>query len=202
MAFTLASATELMEEIKKSRFLTRAFPINSVTEAEEIIETIRKEEATHHCYAWKFHSNYRFNDDGEPTGTAGKPILNAIEGKNCDCVLVIVTRWFGGVKLGTGGLVRAYGGGASRTLQKAELVELVDWQILTFHCPFNLLPIVENEVQNFLAQIDNRHFDDSGCEVTLRLPKDEQENFIDWIKDISSGKILIDRENPRSDMSL
>ncbi len=202
MAFTLASATELMEEIKKSRFLTRAFPINSVTEAEEIIETIRKEEATHHCYAWKFHSNYRFNDDGEPTGTAGKPILNAIEGRNCDCVLVIVTRWFGGVKLGTGGLVRAYGGGASRTLQKAELVELVDWQILTFHCPFNLLPIVENEVQNFLAQIDNRHFDDSGCEVTLRLPKDEQENFIDWIKDISSGKILIDRENSRSDTSL
>ncbi len=202
MAFTLASATELMEEIKKSRFLTRAFPINSIAEAEEIIETIRKEEATHHCYAWKFHSNYRFNDDGEPTGTAGKPILNAIEGRNCDCVLVIVTRWFGGVKLGTGGLVRAYGGGASRTLQKAELVELVDWQILTFHCPFNLLPIVENEVQNFLAQIDNRHFDDSGCEVTLRLPKDEQENFIDWIKDISSGKILIDRENPPSDMSL
>ena len=202
MAFTLASATELMEEIKKSRFLTRAFPINSVAEAEAIIETIRKEEATHHCYAWKFHQNYRFNDDGEPTGTAGKPILNAIEGRNCDCVLVIVTRWFGGVKLGTGGLVRAYGGGAARALQKAELVELVDWQILTFHCPFNLLPIVENEVQNFLAQIDNRHFDDSGCEVTLRLPKDEQENFIDWIKDISSGKILIDRENPPSDMSL
>ena len=202
MAFTLASATELMEEIKKSRFLTRAFPINSIAEAEAIIETIRKEEATHHCYAWKFRSNYRFNDDGEPTGTAGKPILNAIEGRNCDCVLVIVTRWFGGVKLGTGGLVRAYGGGASRTLQKAELVELVDWQILTFHCPFNLLPIVENEVQNFLAQIDNRHFDDSGCEVTLRLPKDEQQNFIDWIKDISSGKILIDGENSRSDTSL
>ncbi len=202
MAFTLASATELMEEIKKSRFLTRAFPINSVTEAEAIIETIRKEEATHHCYAWKFHQNYRFNDDGEPTGTAGKPILNAIEGKNCDCVLVIVTRWFGGVKLGTGGLVRAYGGGASRALQKAELVELVDWQILTFHCPFNLLPIVENEVQNFLAQIDNRHFDDSGCEVTLRLPKPQQQNFIDWIKDISSGKILIDGENSPSDMSL
>ncbi|WP_295879816.1 YigZ family protein [uncultured Bartonella sp.] len=202
MAFTLASATELMEEIKKSRFLTRAFPINSIAEAEEIIETIRKEEATHHCYAWKFHSNYRFNDDGEPTGTAGKPILNAIEGRNCDCVLVIVTRWFGGVKLGTGGLVRAYGGGASRALQKAELVELVDWQILTFHCPFNLLPIVENEVQNFLAQIDNRHFDNSGCEVTLRLPKPQQQNFIDWLKDISSGKILIEREKSRSDMSL
>ncbi|WP_295948676.1 YigZ family protein [uncultured Bartonella sp.] len=202
MAFTLASATELMEEIKKSRFLTRAFPINSIAEAEEIIETIRKEEATHHCYAWKFHSNYRFNDDGEPTGTAGKPILNAIEGRNCDCVLVIVTRWFGGVKLGTGGLVRAYGGGASRALQKAELVELVDWKNLTFHCPFNLLPIVENEIQNFLAQIDNRHFDDSGCEVTLRLPKPQQENFIDWLKDISSGKILIDRENSPSDMSL
>ncbi|WLT08397.1 YigZ family protein [Bartonella apihabitans] len=202
MAFTLASATELMEEIKKSRFLTRAFPINSVAESEAIIETIRKEEATHHCYAWKFHQNYRFNDDGEPTGTAGKPILNAIEGRNCDCVLVIVTRWFGGVKLGTGGLVRAYGGGAARALQKAELVELVDWQILTFHCPFNLLPIVENEVQNFLAQIDNRQFDDSGCEVTLRLPKAQQENFICWIKDISSGKILIDRENSRPDISL
>ncbi len=202
MAFTLASATELLEEIKKSRFLTRAFPINSVEQAEEIIEAVCKEEATHHCYAWKFHQNYRFNDDGEPTGTAGKPILNAIEGRNCDCVLVIVTRWFGGVKLGTGGLVRAYGGGAARALQNAELVELVDWQNLTFHCPFNLLPIIENEVQNFLAQIEDRHFDDSGCELTLRLPKAEQQSFIDWLKDMSSGKILIDRENSHSDMSL
>lgn len=192
MPFTLAQPIELMEEIKKSRFLTRAFPITSVSGAENIIESIRKEQATHHCFAWKFHQNYRFNDDGEPAGTAGKPILSAIEGKDCDCALIIVTRWFGGIKLGTGGLVRAYGGGAARALQKAELTELVDWQGLTFHCPFNLLPIVENDIQNFQAQIENRNFDDLGCKLTIRLPKPYAQGFISWIRDQSAGKIAID----------
>lgn len=194
MPFTLALPVELMEEIKKSRFLTRAFPITSVNEAENIIETIRKEQATHHCFAWKFHQNYRFNDDGEPTGTAGKPILGAIEGKDCDCVLIIVTRWFGGIKLGTGGLVRAYSGGAARALQKAELIELVDWQSLTFHCPFNLLPIVENNIQTFHAQIENRNFDDLGCRLAIRLPKSAAPDFISWITDQSAGKIAVDNE--------
>lgn len=192
MPFTLAQPVELMEEIKKSRFFTRAFPITSVSEAENIIETIRKEEATHHCFAWKFHQNYRFNDDGEPAGTAGKPILSAIEGRDCDCVLVIVTRWFGGIKLGTGGLVRAYGGGASRALQKADLVELVEWKSLTFHCPFHLLPIVENEVQNFHANIQHRDFDDLGCQIWLRLPKTSLTGFSSWLKDRSGGKIILD----------
>lgn len=192
MPFTLAQPVELMEEIKKSRFLTRAFPITSVSEAENIIETIRKEQATHHCFAWKFHQNYRFNDDGEPAGTAGKPILSALDGKDCDCVLIIVTRWFGGIKLGTGGLVRAYGGGAARVLQKAELTELVDWQNLTFHCPFNLLPIIENDIQNFHAQIENRNFDNLGCKLTIRLPKPHAQDFISWIRDQSAGKIAID----------
>lgn len=192
MPFTLAQPVELMEEIKKSRFLTRAFPIASVSEAENIIEIIRKEQATHHCFAWKFHQNYRFSDDGEPAGTAGKPILNALEGKDCDCVLIIVTRWFGGIKLGTGGLVRAYGGGAARALQKAELTELFDCQSLTFHCPFNLLSRVENDVENFHAQIENRNFDDLGCKLTIRLPKPHAQDFICWIRDLSGGKIAID----------
>lgn len=192
MLFTLAQPVEVVEEIKKSRFLTRCFPIASVSEAENILASIRQEEATHHCFAWKFYQNYRFNDDGEPTGTAGKPILNAIEGRNCDCVLVAVTRWFGGIKLGTGGLVRAYGGGASRALQKADLIELVEWESLTFHCPFHLLPIVENEIENFSATIVNRNFDGSGCLVLLRLPKTAVASFRLWITDRSGGKIVID----------
>lgn len=191
MPFTLAQPVELIEEIKKSRFLTRAFPIASVNEAEDIIETIRKEDATHHCYAWKLYQNYRFNDDGEPTGTAGKPILNAIEGQDCDCILIIVTRWFGGIKLGTGGLVRAYGGGAARVLQKGELIELIDWRTVTFLCPFHLLPIVENEIKNFQGQIESRQFDDLGCELMIRLPKTSAAPFVSWIKDRSSGKVVI-----------
>ncbi|WP_297323453.1 YigZ family protein [uncultured Bartonella sp.] len=195
MPFTLAQPVELMEEIKKSRFLTRAFPIASANEAEDIIETIRQEEATHHCYAWKLYQNYRFNDDGEPTGTAGKPILNAIEGKDCDCILIVVTRWFGGIKLGTGGLVRAYGGGAARVLQKGELIELIDWKTLTFLCPFHLLPVVENEIKNFQGQIESRQFDDLGCELKIRLPKTSAVPFVSWIKDRSSGKVVIDDTN-------
>lgn len=190
MSFTLAAPTEIMEEIKKSRFLSRAFPISSVEDAETIINTIRVEEATHHCFAWKFDQSYRFSDDGEPTGTAGKPILSAIEGQNCDHILVIITRWFGGIKLGTGGLVRAYGGGAARVLQEAELVELIDKTNISFHCPFHLIPIVQNEIgNNSQATLIHQQFNEKGCEFLLSLPVLSATKFTLWLKDKSSGKI-------------
>lgn len=197
MPFTLATPIETTEEIKKSRFLCRAFPITSIENAEAIINSIRAEMATHHCFAWKYGQNYKFSDDGEPTGTAGKPILSAIEGRNCDRVLVIVTRWFGGVKLGTGGLVRAYGGSASRALQEAQLVELIEWKTINFHCPFHLIPIVQNELKNFQSSIENQIFDDKGCLFSLTLPAAQVDNFVSWLTDKSSGKIAIhtDDEN-------
>src|SRR3546814_18000784 len=76
-------------------------------------------DATHNCWAWRIGDDYRSNDDGEPAGTAGRPILAAIDGQGMDRVVVVVTRWFGGIKLGAGGLVRAYGGTAAECLRRA-----------------------------------------------------------------------------------
>ena len=118
--FTLASKAEYLLEVKQSRFLANGFPISGIEEAMVLLDVARQQPATHHCWAYRVGNNYRFSDDGEPSGTAGKPILSAIDGQQLDAVIVIVTRWYGGINLGTGGLVRAYGGAAAECLRLAE----------------------------------------------------------------------------------
>ncbi len=89
------------------------------------MQQISNTTATHNCWAYRIGQDYRFNDDGEPGGTAGRPILQAIEGQGVDRVVVVVTRWYGGIKLGAGGLARAYGGTAAECLRLAERTPLV-----------------------------------------------------------------------------
>ncbi|EOD8938871.1 IMPACT family protein, partial [Pseudomonas aeruginosa] len=119
MPSTLQGLAEYREEIRKSRFHTIAAPVADEDEAQAFIAAHRDASAGHNCWAWKCGAQYRFSDDGEPGGSAGRPILAAIEGQDMDCVAVLVSRWFGGIKLGTGGLARAYGGGAAKCLQQA-----------------------------------------------------------------------------------
>lgn len=97
-------------EIQKSKFIGILLPINSIDEAKNELELIRKEyiKATHYCYAYVFDNYLKFSDDGEPQGTAGKPILSSLQNNNLNRVLAIVIRYFGGIKLGANGLVRAY----------------------------------------------------------------------------------------------
>ncbi len=120
MPFTLSGFCEYREEIRKSRFITLATPISSPADAQAFFEQHSDLNATHNCWAWKLGAQYRSTDDGEPGGTAGRPILAAIEAQDCDQVAVLVIRWYGGIQLGTGGLARAYGGGANKCLQAAE----------------------------------------------------------------------------------
>lgn len=105
--------------IKKSKFLTFLYEIDNLEEIKEIINNLKIEhkKATHICYAYKIGVNAKYFDDGEPTGTAGKPIFNVIEKKNLDNILIIVIRYFGGIKLGAGGLFRAYSNCASEILK-------------------------------------------------------------------------------------
>ncbi|MGE4125579.1 MAG: YigZ family protein, partial [Pusillimonas sp.] len=119
MAYTLSEPVSYQEDIRKSRFLVWAAPVRTPQEAADFIGQHADPAATHNCWAWKIGQAYRFNDDGEPGGTAGKPILQAIQGQGLDQVAVLVVRWFGGIKLGTGGLVRAYGGTAAQCLRAA-----------------------------------------------------------------------------------
>ena len=112
MLDTLAAPASHALEIKHSRFLAQACPINSAAEALAFFDAVSTPDATHNCWAYRYGNEYRSSDDGEPAGTAGRPILAAIDGQGYDRVAVVVTRWYGGIKLGAGGLVRAYGGTA------------------------------------------------------------------------------------------
>ena len=107
MPYLLLAPCDYREEIRKSRFLAQARAISSAADAQAFIEQVSDPGASHNCWAWKIGQQYRFSDDGEPGGTAGRPILAAIEAQGFDGVAVVVTRWYGGIQLGTGGLARA-----------------------------------------------------------------------------------------------
>ena len=191
MPYTLAIPTELTEEIKKSRFIVNAAPVTSADQAAQFIDTISDPNATHNCWAWKIGQQYRFNDDGEPTSTAGRPILSAIEGQDCDQVVVVVTRYFGGIKLGTGGLIRAYGGSTSHCLQQATLIELIARITLQFHCYYNEWPIIENRLKELDVIIENQEFDAEGVKVSIAITKDNSLILSKNISDITRGRIKI-----------
>ena len=191
MPYTLAIPTQLTEEIKKSRFIVNAAPVTSAEQAAQFIDSINDPNATHNCWAWKIGQQYRFNDDGEPTSTAGRPILSAIEGQDCDQVVVVVTRYFGGIKLGTGGLIRAYGGSASHCLQQATLIELIARITLQFHCYYNEWPIIENRLKELDAIIENQEFDAEGVKVSVAITKDNSVVLQKNISDITRGRVNI-----------
>lgn len=108
-----------LTEIKKSKFYSKAYEVNTKEDCEKILLELKKEhkKATHICYAYVLSNTAKFCDDGEPSGTAGRPILNVLEKKKISNMMVVVIRYFGGVKLGAGGLVRAYSKAASSALK-------------------------------------------------------------------------------------
>lgn len=192
MRYTLTNPVELTEEIKKSRFIVNAAPVTTADQASQFIEQVSDINATHNCWAWKIGQHYRFNDDGEPTSTAGRPILSAIEGQDCDQVVVVVTRYFGGIKLGTGGLIRAYGGSASHCLQQAQLIELITRIPLQFHCYYNEWPIIENRLKELDAIIEHQDFDAEGVKVSFAITQDKITILQKNISDITRGRVLIE----------
>ena len=131
-------------EEKRSRFLAQALPIESATEASEQLARIRREhyDARHHCSAWVLgqrREEKKASDDGEPSGTAGLPILKVIESRGCTNTLIVVTRYFGGTLLGTGGLVRAYTEAAQRALLDAGIVCMRSGELLEIQMDYGML---------------------------------------------------------------
>ncbi|WP_439887479.1 IMPACT family protein [Pseudomonas sp. MBLB4123] len=193
MVFTLLAPCEYREEIRKSRFLALAAPVTSTAEAQAFIAGASDPGATHNCWAWKVGAQYRFNDDGEPGGTAGRPILAAIEGQAFDQVAVLVIRWYGGIQLGTGGLARAYGGSASKCLQGGQRVELVALSRCRFHCAFAELPLLKARLGELQAQLEEERFDASGAELQLALPAVRLDELRQWLAGLSRGRIELRR---------
>ncbi len=102
---TLAAACRYEETIRKSRFIAHAAPVKTQADTLSFYESVADPRATHNCWAWRIDHVYRFNDDGEPSGSAGRPILSVLEGRALEHIMIVVTRYFGGIKLGIGGLI-------------------------------------------------------------------------------------------------
>jgi len=193
MPFTLSGFCEFREEIRKSRFITFAGPISSPVQAQAFIEQHSDLNASHNCWAWKLGDHYRSNDDGEPGGTAGRPILAAIEAQDCDQVAVLVIRWYGGIQLGTGGLARAYGGGANKCLQGAPKVELINRVPVSCSCGFGELALVKLRVAELGGLVVDESFTANGVDLKLAIGEAQIETLQSHLADLSRGRILLQR---------
>ena len=187
MPFTIASEVTFEEEIKKSRFQALAVPVANEQDVKDFLEMGKDVSTTHQCWAWKIGHNVRFNDDGEPSGTAGRPILATIEGNELSNILVLVNRWYGGVKLGTGGLVRAYGGCAGQCLLLAEKIELIEKKKVSFSCQFNEWAIFQYELNQ--QQIEfQQDYTATGVYVVALLQIHQIEPLSLKIQDVTRGR--------------
>ncbi|WP_183864537.1 MULTISPECIES: YigZ family protein [unclassified Rhizobium] len=175
--------------VKKSRFLAAALPIADEADAKDALATYAHADANHNCFAWRSGQTYRFSDDGEPSGTAGKPILQAIDGQSLDKVIVIVTRWFGGVLLGTGGLIRAYGGTAAACLRAGETIEIVPTLEGTIEAAYSDLAILKARLAAVPGlSILKETFHGGGAELTASFPEWKSEDVERLVADTTSGR--------------
>lgn len=189
--FTIGEKAEIEIIINRSRFIARAFPIADEEEALLYLEQIREEfpDATHHCYAYvlgRGSTIQRFDDDGEPGGTAGMPILQVILQQGVENVLVVVTRYFGGIKLGAGGLVRAYSKSAAEVLQKAGKKEMTLSNRGTVSVDYSLW----GSLEYFLRQKGVEILDiDYKENVTVKvITQMDWKNFSNMIVELTNGK--------------
>lgn len=190
---TLVGITTIRQEIKKSRFIAVAGPAADEAAARDFIAARSDPAANHNCWAWRFGQNYRFNDDGEPSGTAGKPILAAIDGQGLDGVVVVVTRWFGGVLLGSGGLIRAYGGSAAQCLREAAKLPLIETVSAAITCGFGDLALVGARLGALPGvTISDQSFTDAGAVLSVSVPKAEAAGVARLVTDLTSGRAMID----------
>lgn len=150
---TVRAESEIEYIVQKSRFIGRCFPVSQVDEALSRLESIRKEnwDATHNCYAYVIgedSSAVKFSDDGEPGGTAGMPMMEVLKVKKLTNVIVVVTRYFGGILLGAGGLVRAYSKSCSEAVAAAGVIEMTPSQRITLKMPYPLWAKFENKLRD------------------------------------------------------
>jgi len=188
MSDTLTAPCTYEEDIKKSRFLVYAGPVTTVSEAMGFLGAHSDLAATHNCWAYRIGQEYRFNDDGEPSGTAGRPILQAIEGQGLDRVAVLVVRWFGGIKLGAGGLVRAYGGTAAQCLRLASRSPIVETTQVSCRAMYAELAIIKARIAKYGVTVDSEVFGNEGVDLTLSIPCSVLTELEQVITDITRGQ--------------
>ena len=186
--YTLDGLATHQEDIRKSRFVAVADRVGTPDEAMHFFAAHADPTATHNCWAYRIGSEYRFNDDGEPGGTAGRPILQAIEGQQCDQAAVLVLRWFGGIKLGPGGLIRAYGGVAAQCLRLACKSPLIDEAFVDCHCVFADMALVQSKFAAYSARIAEETFDGDGVRWRLAVPRDQERELAQIFMNLTRGQ--------------
>lgn len=187
----LAPSTQ-SQEIKRSRFQAVAAPVADEEAARAFLAAHAVPEASHNCFAWRLGQNYRFSDDGEPSGTAGKPILQAIDGQDLDGVVVLVTRWFGGTLLGSGGLMRAYGGTAALCLQAAEKRRHVATRPVSMALAFADLALVKARLSAISdVTVARETFTTEGAVLDVVLPEAEALTILALVSDLTRGRAAI-----------
>ncbi|HEY0662711.1 MAG TPA: YigZ family protein [Lysobacter sp.] len=196
MSDTLAAHAAHTIEVKHSRFLAVAAPVATPEVALAFIAEVGDADATHNCWAYRIGAQYRFSDDGEPAGTAGRPILAAIDGQGYDQVVVVVTRWFGGVKLGAGGLVRAYGGAAAECLRLARRQPLIAYREVELAYPFEDTGAVHAALAQHAAEKLTEGFAVEGAKLRIRLPADRLGPLKAQLRDATRDRVRLLESEP------
>lgn len=181
---------------KKSRFIGHSFKIENEKEAEEYLLQLKKEhyKANHNCFAYQIDPNIqKFSDDGEPGGTAGRPILDVLKGKEIKNVLIVVTRYFGGTLLGTGGLVRAYSRAAKEVISAAGLVKMVLIQLIKLECSYADYGKIEYLLKSNHYMIRDIVFTDTVA-IFIEVEIDKVSDFLKWIIDKTNNVVQITKE--------
>ena len=168
--FTIQPIEEILYKDKASKFIGFAYPVKDEKEIKEKLDHLRNlhPKATHHCYAYRLgldKNNYRANDDGEPNGTAGKPILGQIDSFGITNCLIVVVRYFGGTKLGVSGLIDAYKECAKETIEASTIIELRILDYYELKCSYENINKIYQIVNNCKASITAQHLDNQSVFV-------------------------------------
>lgn len=176
---TIAEPAEAIYKERSSKFLTYAYPVETESEIKELLDALRKQyyDATHHCYAYRLGAHgemFRANDDGEPSGTAGKPILGQLLSANITNCLVVVVRYFGGTKLGVSGLIQAYKESTADVIAVSKIIEKTVDRVVKIDFDYTSMNGVMRIVKEMNPRIDEQVFDNI-CKMSLRIRESEAE---------------------------
>lgn len=182
--------------IQKSRFIAHIKRAETELEAQEFIQSLKKKywDATHNCSAYLIGENdqiQKANDDGEPSGTAGVPILEVLKKRKLKDTVVVVTRYFGGIKLGAGGLIRAYGKATSEGLDAVGIVECRLMRILHTTVDYTWLGKLENELRSSTYAIKDIHYLDR-VKIETFVEEEQTQNFTNWMVELTNGQGVIE----------
>lgn len=185
--------------IQRSRFICYISRATTEEEAQEFIQKIKKQHwnATHNCSAYLIGEQNQIqkaNDDGEPSGTAGVPMLEVLKKRDLKDIVVVVTRYFGGIKLGAGGLIRAYGKCTSEGIHHVGVVERKLMRVMRTEIDYTLLGKVENELRHSEYAIKDIHYLENVI-FDIYVEEDQKHNFKNWMIELTNGKCTIEEDN-------